>query len=48
MSARNVVRREPVEVIEPRVPDRTLERLSGVRKQRLERLERERREARAA
>ncbi|NHZ91126.1 hypothetical protein F2P45_19195 [Massilia sp. CCM 8733] len=39
-------RREAPEVAEPRVPDRTIERLLGVRKQRLERFERERREAR--
>jgi hypothetical protein len=43
---RTAVRREPVEVAEPRAPDRTLERLIGVRKHRLERLERERRDAR--
>lgn len=47
MSVRNVVRREPVEVLEPRIPDRTLDRLAGVRKQRLERLERERRDSRS-
>ncbi|WP_229426889.1 hypothetical protein [Massilia atriviolacea] len=39
-------RREAVDVIEARVPDRTIERLLGVRKHRLERFERERREAR--
>ena len=44
--ARGAVRREPVDVAEPRVPDRTLERLLGVRKHRLERLERAQRDAR--
>lgn len=46
MMARGAARREPVELAEPRVPDRTLERLLGVRKNRLERLEREQRDAR--
>ncbi|MFS2008032.1 hypothetical protein ACEN9F_30935 [Duganella sp. CT11-25] len=46
MITRSAVRREAVEVVEPRLPDRTLERLLGVRKHRLERLERERRDAR--
>ncbi|MFB9241750.1 hypothetical protein IV454_18925 [Massilia antarctica] len=46
MNPRRGHRREPVEVAEARVPDRTIERLLGVRKQRLERLERERLQAR--
>lgn len=46
MKPRGAVRREAVDVAEPRVPDRTLERLLGVRKHRLERLEREQRDAR--
>jgi hypothetical protein len=49
MSARRAEgkrRREAVDVAEPRVPDRTIERLLGVRKHRLERFERERRDAR--
>jgi hypothetical protein len=41
-------RREPVEVAEPRPQDKSLDRLLGVRKQRLDRFERERREAREA
>ncbi len=41
-------KREAPDVPEPRVVDRTLDRLLGVRKQRLERLEREQREARRA
>jgi hypothetical protein len=41
-------RREPVEVIEPRPQDKSLDQLLGVRKQRLDRMERERREARQA
>ena len=39
-------RREAVDIREPKARDRTLERLLGVRKQRLERLERESLEAR--
>ena len=41
-------KREPVEVIEPKPEDRSLDKLLGVRKQRLDRLERERKEAREA
>lgn len=41
-------RREPVEVAEPRPPDRSLDQLLGVRKQRLDRFERERKDARQA
>ena len=41
-------RREVIDVIEPRAPDRRLDQLLHVRKQRLGRLERERNEARQA
>lgn len=41
-------RREPVDVAEPRPQDKTLDKLLGVRKQRLDRLERERRDSREA
>ena len=41
-------KREPIEVVEPKPPDRTLDKLLGVRKQRLDRLERERKDARDA
>lgn len=39
-------RREPVEVAEPKPEDKSLDKLLGVRKQRLDRMERERRDAR--
>lgn len=39
-------KREPVEVLEPKPLDKSLDKLLGVRKQRLDRLERERRETR--
>jgi hypothetical protein len=41
-------KREPVEVKEPKPQDKTLDKLLGVRKQRLDRLERERKDARDA
>jgi hypothetical protein len=41
-------KREVVDVIEPKAEDKSLDRLIGVRKQRMDRLERERREAREA
>jgi len=41
-------RREPIEVIEPKPQDTSLDNLIGVRRQRLNRLERERREAHEA
>lgn len=41
-------KREPVEVAEPKPQDKSLDKLLGVRKQRLDRLERERKDAHAA
>ncbi len=41
-------KREPVEVAEPKPQDKSLDKLLGVRKQRLDRMERERRDARTA
>jgi hypothetical protein len=41
-------KREPVDVAEPKPQDKTLDKLLGVRKQRLDRLERERKDSRDA
>lgn len=41
-------KREPTEVLEPKPEDKSLDKLLGVRKQRLDRLERERKESREA
>jgi hypothetical protein len=41
-------KREPVDVLEPKPQDKTLDKLLGVRKQRLDRLERERKDSRDA
>lgn len=46
MFGRSKPKREPIEVVEPKPEDKSLDKLLGVRKQRLDRLERERKESR--